>query len=262
MRPIFKPIFIAVLLSIFTLGHTVTYGQSALLKDLVSTISKVTPYSYGKSGELTKVSLNKKELTYTLSVNETYTNVTALKSNPELIKENLQMVVLYMYQDAWMKMAFNELIESDMGFKVIYIGKTSKKKATCRLNAEELKQTIELSLDEKSADKFLETLINLTNIQMPIKIDLGMEITKMYREGNYLIYEFIVEESLYDINSLRNKMEENRAAILETVNNESDGASVEFRKACKNAGVGIGYRYIGKMTKQKGEIFFEADELK
>ena len=89
----------------------------------------------------------------------------------------------------------------------------------------------------------------------------GMVNTKLVVEGNYLVYYYVCEEPKYDIDRMSQNIPLMKNAILAEIN--SDGYLIsELRKACKEAGVGIAYYYVGKKSGKTAKILVPVKDLK
>lgn len=107
----------------------------------------------------------------------------------------------------------------------------------------------------------LELMISATNQMLPQDYGNGMVNTKVVKEGNYLVYYYMCEEPGFDIDRMSNNIPMMKNAIMAEVNS-SDYFMTELRRTCKNAGVGIGYYYVGKSSGKVAKVLIPVKELK
>ena len=252
-----KGLFVAVLFSIFSIGtgHN-SFAQNDQLAAMVDIMQSMTPMPMGMVGEMTDISISRGELVLTATVDESLINIKKLQKNPELLKENLQQLILD--KSSGIHYLIDELKKSDLGLRLIYIGQTSGETVSCALTNKEVKQA---DYNDNDPDKMLELQINLTNAQLPMDFGNGMVNTKLVREGNYVVYYYVCEEPTYDIDRMQCNVSSMRGMILNEVNG-SDPTFSMFRKICKDAGCGIAYYYVGNKSGKVAKVLIPASDLK
>ena len=112
----------------------------------------------------------------------------------------------------------------------------------------------------KNSEK-LDLIVSTTRGLLPQDYGNGMVNTKLVVEGNYLVYYYMCEEPKYDIDRMSRNIPTMKSTIMAEVNS-SDYFMSELRKACKEAGVGIGYYYVGKKSGKIAKILVPVSELK
>lgn len=250
-------VFFAFLLSFFFIGmRPVCYGQNQQLVEMVELLQSMTPISMGMMGEVTDITISRGELVMTSSVDESMVNIKKLQENPELLKENMNQMILD--KGSSIHFLIDELKDSGLGLRLKYIGKTSGETVSCALTSEELKNA---DYEDNDPDKFLEVQIRVTNAQLPMDYGNGMVNTKVVREGNNVVYYFVCEEPTYDIDLMQRNIPLMRDMILEQVNSNDASLSM-FRQVCKNAGCGISYYYVGKTSGKIAKLIIPVSELK
>ena len=257
----FKPTFTALLLSILTLGSTLSYAQSDYLKSMVNLFSDMMPYSMGMAGELTDISVNDNELIFTATVDETLVNIDALQQNKALLQENMKLIVTILNSNIIMKSILEELVESNMGLRMTYIGKDSKKKLSCLLNSKEIESALADTLDNTNAKKQLELQVSITRAQLPIDYGNGMVNTKIELTDKYIIYHIVCDEDIYDIDLLNASTYMIKQNIIQTLSS-GDLTLTQLVKLCKESNYGIGYYYVGKDSGKIAKVFISDKELK
>lgn len=110
-------------------------------------------------------------------------------------------------------------------------------------------------------DELLELMISETNKNLPAEYDEGMINTKLVREGKYVVYYYVCDEDLYDIDLMNQNLPTMKSMVLEELNSDDVLISM-FREICKNAGVGIGYVYVGNRSGKKASQYIPVSLLK
>ena len=151
----------------------------------------------------------------------------------------------------------NELIDSKLGMKMVYIGKTSHMGVSVSVTPKELQQLWSHKDDPKNPDELLDTQIRITNIQLPIDLDNNMTMERSFREGNYVVYYYTWDDDMIDL--LKGSEKEMKEELVKYLN--SDPSVVMFNNICKDAGVGLAYRYVGREKGREITIYINNDEF-
>lgn len=114
---------------------------------------------------------------------------------------------------------------------------------------------------KNESDEMLELMISETNKSLPAEYGEGMINTKLVREGNYVVYYYMCDEDIYDIDLMNKNQSSMKDMVLEELNSDDVLISM-FREICKNAGVGIGYVYIGNRSGKKASQYIPVSLLK
>jgi len=109
--------------------------------------------------------------------------------------------------------------------------------------------------------RFLKDVIAETNKEYPQKLEEGVTMTKVYLEGDYVVYVASCDEDVIDMALLKMNKSGMRAAIEENISS-SDPDIKFFRNTCIKAEKGITYRYVGDTSDKSVSIRFSCNELK
>ena len=108
----------------------------------------------------------------------------------------------------------------------------------------------------------LDLIVSVTNKQLPQDYyGNGMVNTKLVVEGDYLVYYYICDEPRYDIDLMNKNIPSYKNTIMAEVNADNYFMS-ELRRACKEAGVGIAYYYVGKNSGKIAKVLVPVKDLK
>ena len=81
-------------------------------------------------------------------------------------------------------------------------------------------------------DELLELMISETNKNLPAEYDEGMINTKMVREGKYVVYYYVCDEDLYDIDLMNKNLPTMKSMMIDELNSDDTLISM-FREICK-----------------------------
>lgn len=245
-----------ILSALFIGGGNACYGQSKNINDVVKEFQSELPLSLGTMGEITSFSISDGNLFMECRVNEDVVDIPSLQNNPSLMKENMRQWLLT--PNPQYDVFFDALEDAGLGLKILYIGKESGERVSCELTSTDIKERA-AHLSDYDPEKLLDLQIQMANAQLSLENDDEIVCTKIYRKGKYVVYQFLVDDStLKTILEVKSVMKD--IALNEL--NSDDVTLSQFRRICKNAGVGIAYYYIGKKSGKKIKLLFPAKELK
>ncbi len=221
------------------------------LNTIVHLVDAQCPISMGFLGNITSCKMTISNLVIECLVYEDLLNIDALKKDPATLKANAENMVRNAngYLDSLLVL----LVENNKGLVYNYTGIESDKKLSISFTAKELKELIaqkrQGSTDPLSA---LKSALDVTNLQMPMVIDQGLTINKIYLDGDYVVYNCITDENYYSIDELRNNIHVMQESIDELFDISNPSVAL-FINYCLNANKGIAYRYVGD---QSGKVCF------
>lgn len=232
-------------------------NNSSQINEIVKELNNQTPLSMGMMGEITQFSISGNYMEMICSVDDNILNLEALKNTPELMHENLVQLITNGNVQG-MDYILNELKDANLGWKVTYIGKTSQTKVSTSLSSSEIKQLMAQPHQTKNPKEVLDAQINTTNSQLPMDIGNGMTMDRLVLEENYVVYYYTWDDDMVDLlKGSEKEMKEELVKMLKT----DDPTIVFFNKICKDAGVGMAYRYVGKEKGKKVTIYINNDEF-
>lgn len=232
--------------------------NTSQLSKVIEELNQQLPRSLGQLGEMTSVSINGNFMEMVIEVNEDLTNLEALRKSPDLMHEGIEQMVTN-GNVRGMDVIINELIDSKLGMKMVYIGKTSHTEVSVSVTPKELKQLWSHKDDPKNPDELLDAQIRITNIQLPIDLDNNMTMERFFREGNYVVYYYTWDDDMIDL--LKGSEKEMKEELVKYLNSDDDPSVVMLNNICKDAGVGLAYRYVGREKGREITIYINNDEF-
>lgn len=232
-----------------------------ILAQALDEVNENLPMSVGMVGDLTKFAIEGNDLVMELTVNESAVNIDALRSNPELMHELVVSMATNSSNPALD--VFLDLVDkADMGLKIVYVGKSSGKSVSSVLTSDEIKNRNVMDESQRDPEELLAKQIEVTNLQMPMELGYGMVMVKFQREGDYIVTYCECDESIIPIDALKENVAAMKSSLKSTMTSYASDPSVsELVRLCKDAGVGIKYKYIGKSSGKSVTVGLSADEL-
>ncbi len=239
-----------------------TNATTERLRTIVSSMNASCPISLGAMGEMTSVVLQgTNNIVITCSVDESLVDISVLSQNTEVMKQSIVMTMANP-TDPNMKMLVDIIKNNGAKMTYKYKGKTTGKTMSVTIDHRDIANHENSGGATASANPvaFLEQQIEITTLQCPMDLGGGLVMTKMVLEGDYATYYYDVDESLISIDLLQENKEASKAAIMSSINTD-DVAMKAFVTACKKAGKGIAYKYVGATSKKVCLITIPVSEL-
>lgn len=244
-----------------TLVSTENLETNGILSQAVAEVKKNLPISIGMVGEMTDFDIEGNNLLIEARVNETMVNIDALKANPQLMHENMVSMITNSSNPS-LDMLVGFLEESNMGLKLVYVGKDSGKRLSATLTSSDIKEARALANEPKDPIAYLDKQMEMTNSQMPMDMGSGMVGTKVVREGNNIVYYFECDESMISIDAMKENVASMKTLLKSQLSsNSSDPTVRELVRMCKDANVGIKYKYTGNRSGKSVTAGLNANEL-
>lgn len=250
-------IFLSTLMMLFVLCVGAE-NHDLELQRIIRQVNEQCPMSMGAMGEMTSASYEKGDVVMVYRVNENVVNIDALNENKEMVRRNVANV--FSNADGYIKLLVDLLASKDAGMVVKYIGKQSNKVFTMRVSAKVIKEASVTPDASKDPMAFLKSQVEVAAAQLPMEIADGMTLTRAYLDGKYLVYEIVVNEHLYSIDTLRGNYDGAKEGILSYLN--SGDPTIQLQKeACRNANIGIAYQYVGQKSGKTFTVKVESFEM-
>ncbi len=198
-------------------------------------------------------------------VNDDAVTLESLSSNVKAAKEHIlnqitsDTTVLNMYKD----FAVDEL-----NVRTVLLTPRSHVNVPVELSWEEIqalhpKRESAAKKSEKAltARDSLDQLIDSINALCPDSIDRNTELTKVQIENNYLVYNYVSEETKNSTIDIKKGEFQKRRAIADGKLRKPSPEYKQLIYLCIDNGLGIKHRYVGKLTKQAQDFAFSAVDL-
>ncbi len=233
--------------------------KDSKLKRAVEEMNKECPMDMGAIGEMTGFEYKDGNVVMSYDVHENIVNIDALKANPDLMKQSA--LTMFSNSDTeGTQNLLNDMEEAGAGLTLKYTGIETGSTVSVTLTHEELVEARNSTNGDSDPDAVLENEVEVTNAQMPMEAGNGITITQLTIDGDYVIYDCSVDEDLISVEAIQESADEVKETLKQELSAD-EPASVMFIQMCKNAGKGIGYRYIGNQSGEECLVTIETSEL-
>ena len=116
-------------------------------------------------------------------------------------------------------------------------------------------QTDSIAVDDRLAE-----LVDSINALLPVEVDRATELTTAQVENNYLVYNYVRDESNGTIDRMKGQIRGWKAGEESKLRKPSPEQKTLMETLVDN-GLGIKHRYMGKTTRQTVDYAFSAVEL-
>lgn len=198
-------------------------------------------------------------------VNDDAVNIESLSDNAPAAKKHLlnqitaDTIVLNMYK---------ELANNELDVRTVLLTPRSHVNVDVEMSSVEI-----LALQPKkeasaintgkvlTARDSLDQLVDSINTLCPDSIDRNTQLTKVQIENNYLVYNYVTEETkTISIDKKKGDIMR-RKAITDSKIRKPSPEYKQLIYLCIDNGLGIKHRYVGKSTKQAEDFAFSAVDL-
>lgn len=208
--------------------------KDSKLKRAVEEMNEECPIDMGTLGEMTSFEYKDGNVIMSHNVNEDIVNIDALQANPDLMRQTA-LTMFTNSEKGGTKNLLADMEEAGAGLTLQYTGIESGKTVSVTLTSEELAEAKETANDDTDPDAVLEKEVEVTNAQMPMEVGSGITITSLVIEGDYVIYNRSVDESIVSVEDIQAGAEEAKASMKQALTTD-DPANTLFIQMCKNAG--------------------------
>ena len=249
------------ILSVFAVMAMLFMGLAACspksrLELIAKEANKMCPIPVEGVGTTEKIEFNGTDIVYWLVVDDDEVDIDVLARNEQETKEF--MLQEFVSPSADIKEMIDALKPAGAGITYVYSSKLTGKQVTIHLSIEEIEAVYNNPSALVSPEKNLEMQVAIANRECPQAIEEGMVATRVFLDEDYVVYEYEMDEEIYDMDI----MESNRSEMMESLRDtEGDAEVIEFQSDCKKAGKGLSYRYVGNTSGKMVRFDIPASEL-
>lgn len=226
------------------------------LQQDVKAADRECPINMGYVGDLISIKYDKddNEVDYYISLHDDMT-IDAMKTNKEMTQQMLKLS--FLKDDS--KELLNEITNANAGISVTYKSATTGKNLKVVITSQELKEIKNSTLTKREIDQLLlANQIAIENSNCPSSIDEGIELVKIYDDGNNIVIDCKIDETIYDmalLQSNRDSMKDNMQDIFK------DPSMKKTYKLVKSLNKGFVYHYYGDKSGKSCDIVFTNEEI-
>ena len=252
-----KTLFILSLLVILTGFAAGANDDVALLRQETEAAARQCPINMGMMGEITDINYveKAKEVQIFCSVNSSLIDLNVLRENRQATINNVKLTMSSDESKALVRM----MIKAGAALAFTYRNNMDNQSLTVTLSVNDLKDILYNPMtDEDKYRMILGNQIAIETARCPYSVAPGMEMTRVVDEGDKLVYECSVDESIYNMSAIRSavpQMKQNMYSIF------SDPTVKAQLVMLSTLGMGMVYRYYGSSTGETTEVVFTPAEI-
>lgn len=252
---------VLLILSIIAVMMGVSSCENENVKRLrrdVETADKECPVNMGMLGDMLNIKYDEdaKEVRMYFSINEEMVSIDGLKENEQISHQLMKLSFSKGDSRELMKL----MIDAGAGLSVIYKSVSTGKSFKLKLPLDELKEIMDSSITDEEINKMiLDSQLSLENARCPYFVAEGMEMVKVYDDGDNIVYACQMDEEMYDLSAMKYGYDEIKRNIRELF--KDDPSMKKQLGMIKSLNKGIIYHYYGDKSGESADIVFSNDEL-
>lgn len=232
--------------------------QESKLEQEIEAINQECPINMGMTGDLLslKYDAKAKEVQVYISVNDEYMNVEELIKQPQIATENVKLS----FSQGNPREIAEKIMKAGAGLSITYKSSSSGKKFTVNLSQKDLKDLLDNPLtDLEKNELMLKNKIAIENNNCPKEIEKGIECVRVYDDGDNVIYDFKMDEDLYDISLLKSTKIDHQEVLEDLI---KDPVVKNDATTMIELGRGLVYHYYGDKSGKSYDVSFSSEDMK
>lgn len=232
--------------------------NKANLKREIENADKDCPISMGIGGDIISMKYDEQQNMVKLyfSINEELSSIDAMKKNDKILKQTLRLS--FSNSDFATNLAMME--KAGAGLELTYKGSSSGKSHSVSITPEEVKELSKSKLTDLEIKQMtLENQLIMQNSQFPQDLGDGLQIVKVFDNGDNIVYEYRVEESTNDISVIEENIKQLRKEIMKDFFKDPSIKN-EASTLCQ-LGKDLTLRYVGDKSGKSVDVTFTTDEM-
>ena len=231
-------------------------ADDSQLREIVEEVNKTCPVSAGAGISMDGLIYENHEVTITYILEDGFLDFDGIRANEKAFHDN--MLVSYANNsEKGFKMVLDAIIEADAGMNLVFKS-TSGESYSLHFTAEELRA----NRPDANADpeKLLKTLADNARLQTPQVIEEGVVMTDVILDENYFTYLYSCDESIIDMDILKENKDMVKASILEGL----DSYNTLFKQMCellKTSHRKLAYKYVGSTSGKTVTVYVNPEEV-
>ncbi len=235
-------------------------GKKKALQKAVAEADKGCPVSVGSYGDMTGVKYdedaNMIEFHYLLKDGDLI-NIGYIEKNKEAMAKSAKLI----FSKSGMDKVSGMATDAGAGLRMVYESSSTGKTVEITISSSELKEMKDNPLTDREINEMLyENELDAIQSSLPVDMDEGMSMDKVYDDGSNMVYSYLINESLYDISALRDNSGELKEDIKAGLKTEP--SAMQLMKILVALDKGIIYRYKGDTSGNTVDVEMSVSELR
>lgn len=235
---------------------TLTVHQREELKAYINSYDHKTPRRFGTFGVLKHMTLKGQHLRMFVELNPRFYNLKGISAEPDIVKRDLFLNLCNL--DDSLDPLFLKLAKNYIGLRV-ELGKDAVEEILeIYFTADELLQVAHSKQTDVIPREVLQSHVDVYNLSLPMKLAPKLTLNSIELTADHLIYNHGVDEvNGNEMNRIRAGKQKWAYDILHTLRTSKAPAIQEVMHLCRQANLGMKYRYTGDSSEQQVTIYFD-----
>lgn len=225
------------------------------LRKAVEQFSKSCPTSLGEYATLDNVDYENHTVTMYYTMADGIFNFDALKANDKSFRNNMLKSYANNNEKGF-AMFIDEIIKANAGMRLVFKDHQGNSHEML-ISPEELKKN--RPNPDASPDEMLKAMTDNTKLQLPEEVDECMIMTDVILDDNNYIFVYNIDESLYDIDIMRENSEIIKGEMLKEL--KSDPLMTKTCNLIKKTGRGLVYKFVGLSSNDTYSLYISNNEI-
>lgn len=227
------------------------------MKQEMVAVDKNCPMNMGIMGDLLSIKFDEKakEVRMYFSLNEDIAGIENLKRNERTVLQSMKLS----FSKEESRELLKAMIEAGTGVSITYKSPSTGKVFKVSLSLEDLEEIRENPMTPMEINQMLlDNMLAIENSRCPYSIDEGMEMVRVYDDGENIVYACRIDEEMYDISVLRHHQDDLKQSSIGIFN---DPSMKKPLGVMKSLGKGFLYHYYGDTSGKSVDIGFTNAEI-
>lgn len=227
------------------------------LKREIEAVDKQCPIDMGMLGDIVSIKYDAtaKEVQVNYSIKDDR-GIDVLKNNEQMALQSIKLS----FSRGESREILPYIIKAEAGlsfdFKSALTGKSLFK---ADFSLDDLKEIWDNPMNDSDVNKMLlANQLAMENLNCPYPVEEGMEMIKLFDEGDNVVYVCQIDEGMYDLSVLASAQDLIKQNMIEMLKDPIAKKQLEIIASLDK---GLVYRYLGNTSGESFDVVFSNDEL-
>lgn len=232
-------------------------AASKKLRQEIESADANCPANVGMMGQIEGMKYDEeaRKVTMTMILNEEVAELELLRNHPDPLGI---MKMSTSVGDS--KNMLQDIVDAGAGLTIVVKGSRTGDRFEIKATEDDLRDAIDNPMtDEEKTRQVIDTQLAVENSRCPYDVDEGLTVTKVYDDGTNIVYDYRVDESMYDFELVEAGREDLRQGMVEMFPDPVINSQLKRYHAL---GRGLSCRYYGSLTGAEFAVTFTPEELR
>lgn len=255
-----KNVFFAMFLVLSTMFSYSCESSKKELQKTIETANKECPIDLGMIGEMSSMRFDEEadEVIITMTIRKDFPlKISALQN----LKNTLKRAMLgnWARTESSIKL-MKDIAKANSRFTMVMQTEVTNENIEINISKDEVKDLAEGNIDPILPRDLLEIMAVSANAQCPMQVDEATTLSSASLEGSNFVYNYSLDENSVSIEALKQNKTVLKANIKQTLF-APDPIVKQMVDLCKEANIGLLYRYVGEVSGNVCVVKFAPSEL-